>query len=133
MAITYTWEITGLKTKDVDVTKPDAVVQTYWKKTGTDKNGKTGFFSGATPFTVDPTDDSGPFISFSELTEEDVIEWIKSVVVGGYEEHVNGKILEQIEENINPVVDQQLPWKPAEEVAEYLTDGYGSPYPFFLC
>lgn len=117
MAITYTWEITGLKTKDVDVTKPNAVVQTYWKKTGTDENGKTGFFSGATPFTVDPTDDSGPFISFSELTEEDVVEWIKSVVVGGYEEHVNGKILEQIQENINPVVDQQLPWKPAEEVA----------------
>ena len=62
MAITYTWEVTSLKVKDVSDTKANAVVQTYWKKIGTDENGNTGTFSGATPFTVDPTDNSGPFI-----------------------------------------------------------------------
>ena len=117
MAITYTWEITGLKTKDVSDDKQSAVVQTYWKKIGTDENGNTGSFSGATPFTVDPTDDSGPFIPFDQLTESDVIEWIQSIVVGGYEEHVNGKIEEQIDQSINPVNDAQLPWKPVEEPA----------------
>lgn len=115
MAITYTWEVTGLKVKDVSDTKPSAVVQTYWKKIGTDENGNTGYFSGATPFTVDPTDDSGPFIAFEDLTEQDVIDWIKSVVTGGYEEHVNEKIQEQIDQIVNPISEPQLPWKPVEE------------------
>ena len=110
MAITYTWKITGLKTKDVDLDHPSAVVQTYWQKIGTDENGNEGTFSGATPFTVDPTDESGPFIPFEELTEEDVIDWIKTVVVGGYEEHVNAKIAEQIQDKITPVVEAKLPW-----------------------
>jgi len=112
MAITYTWKITGLKTKDVATDKPAAVVQTYWKKIGTDADGNEGTFSGATPFTVDPTDESGPFIAFEDLTEENVLDWIKSVVVGGYEEHVNGQIAKQIEEKISPVTENVLPWAP---------------------
>ena len=112
MAITYTWKITGLKTKDVSDDKPAAVVQTYWQKIGTDENGNEGTFSGATPFTVDPTDESGPFIPFEELTEEDVLDWIKTVVVGGYADHVNGQIAKQIEEKISPVIENRLPWAP---------------------
>ena len=112
MAITYTWKITGLKTKDVSEEKPAAVVQTYWQKIGTDENGNEGTFSGATPFTVDPSDESGPFIPFEELTEEDVLDWIKTVVVGGYAEHVNGQIAKQIEDKISPVVENRLPWAP---------------------
>lgn len=113
--ITYTWKITGLKTKDIDITHPAAVVQTYWQKIGTDENGNQGTFAGATPFTVDPTDESGPFKPFNELTESDIIAWIQTVVVGGYEEHVNGKIAEQIEQKITPVVDAKLPWATEEE------------------
>lgn len=112
--IEYTWKITGLKTKDIDG-KPSAVVQTYWQKIGTDENGNQGTFAGATPFTVDPTDDSGPFKPFNELTEADIIAWIQTVVVGNYEEHVNGKIAEQIEQKITPVVDAKLPWATEEE------------------
>jgi hypothetical protein len=110
MAITYTWKITGLKTKDVTDSKKSAVVQTYWEKRGFDENGNEGMFAGATPFTVDPTDDSGPFIPFDQLTEADVLAWIQSVVVDGYEEHVNLKIQEQIDEKVKPVVDTQMPW-----------------------
>lgn len=112
MAITYTWKITGLKTKDVSDDKPAAVVQTYWQKIGTDENGNEGTFSGATPFTVDPSDESGPFIPFEDLTEEDVLDWIKTVVVGGYADHVNGQIAKQIEEKISPVIENRLPWAP---------------------
>jgi hypothetical protein len=112
MAITYTWKITGLKTKDVSEDKPAAVVQTYWQKIGTDEDGNEGTFSGATPFTVDPSDESGPFIPFEELTEEDVLDWIKTVVVGGYADHVNGQIAKQIEEKISPVIENRLPWAP---------------------
>lgn len=114
MAITYTWKITALKTTDVG-DKVNAVVQTYWKKIGTDENGNEGVFDGATPFTVDPSDESGPFIPFEELTEEDVIAWIQTVVVGSYEQHVNEQIQRQIDAKINPVVDAPLPWAPPVE------------------
>ena len=109
MAITYTWEVTGIKTTTLGATS-DVVVQTYQKKIGTDENGNQGTFSGATPFTVDPSDDSGPFVPFEELTEEDVLNWIKSVVVGSYEEHVNGVIQKEIDDKINPTVEKNVPW-----------------------
>lgn len=107
--LTFTWEVTGIKTRDIE-NKPSSVVQTYWKKTGTNGNGHTGTFIGATPFTVDPTDDSGPFIPFEQLTEQDVLDWIKTVVVGDYEDHVNGQIQKQIDEKASPVIEVSLPW-----------------------
>lgn len=111
MAITYTWEVTGLKTKN-EGPNTNAVVQTYWKKVGTDENGNEGTFSGATPFTsVDVPE--GEFVPFDQLTEETVLEWIKAVVVGGYEQHVNAQIQKQIDEKITPVADASLPWAPA--------------------
>ena len=113
MTITYTWEITGLKTTNIGELE-NTVVQTYWKKIGTDENGNTGTFSGATPFTRDPNDESGPkFIPFENLTEEDVLSWIKTIVVGDYETHVNEQIQKQINEKINPIVDAKMPWAPA--------------------
>ena len=115
MAITYTWKVTSLKVKNVSDVKQNAVVQTYWQKIGTDESGNEGTFSGATPFTVDPTDDSGPFIPFDQLTEADVISWIQSIVVGGYEEHVNAQIQKQIDEKISPITEPTLPWAPPAE------------------
>jgi len=35
------------------------------------------------------------------------------VVTGGYEQHVNSKILEQIQQKIEPVTEAALPWAPA--------------------
>lgn len=115
MAITYTWQITGLKTKNVSDDKPAAVVQTYWKKIGIDADGNEGTFSGATPFTVDPTDESGLFIAFEDLTEENVLDWIKTIVVGGYEEHVNGTIAKQLAEKATPISETHMPWAPVVE------------------
>ena len=64
----YTWELTNLKRKNTD-TIQNIIVQTNWKKIGTDENGNVGSFSGATPFelsTVDPDN----FVSYEDLTEE---------------------------------------------------------------
>jgi len=103
----YTWEVTGLKT-----TADGGVVQTYWKKIGTDENGNTGTFSGATPFDVDPTDPN--YIPFDNLTEADVLGWIQAVVVEGYENHVNGQIQKQIDQQT--IIQAPMPWAtPAEE------------------
>lgn len=104
----YTWEVTGLKT-----TQNGGVVQTYWKKIGTDADGNTGTFSGATPFDVD---ESAPdYIPFENLTETDVLAWIQAVVVDSYEDHVNGQIQRQIDQQT--VTDADLPWAPPVEEA----------------
>ena len=107
MTITYTWKITGLKVQDTtDVVS--AVVQTYWTKTGTDENGNSGTFTGATPITVDTS--KGTFIPFEKLTEEDVLSWVKEVVTGDYENRVNHEIQKQIDAKL--AKDADLPWAP---------------------
>ena len=114
----YTWELTNLKRKNTD-TIQNIIVQTNWKKIGTDENGNVGSFSGATPFelsTVDPDN----FVSYEDVTEEMVLGWIQSVVIGSYEEHVNERIAEQIEAIVSPVVSvtSGFPWQPEDEVTE---------------
>ena len=111
MAITYTWKVTDMKVRNQDIestTYEKTVVQTFWEKTGTDENGNTGMFAGATPFQYNP--ESSTFIPFSELTEEIVIGWIQGVVVGHYEDHVNEQIQKDIDEKTNPIIESVLPW-----------------------
>lgn len=104
----YTWKITGMKGVDLP-NEPNTIIQTYWTKTGTDEHGNEGVFSGATPFNpaeIDPNN----FIPYDQLTEEIVLGWIQSVVVGSYEEHVNAQIQKQIDDK--KVKDEPLPWAP---------------------
>jgi len=110
MAITYAWAVTSLKVKD-EGSNINAVVQTYWTKTGTDEDGNTGVFSGATPFTsVDVP--AGEFVAFEDLTEATVLGWIQGVFVGNeaYENHVNEQIAKQIDAKKNLVIEKDLPW-----------------------
>jgi len=113
----YTWKLKSLKRKDSEDLK-NIIVQTHWEKIGTDEDGNTASFQGATPFdltTVDPNN----FVKYEDLTEEMVLSWIQSVVVGSYEEHVNDRIEEQIEAKVNPVteVTSGFPWEPEEVTA----------------
>jgi hypothetical protein len=110
MAITYTWTVTGIKVATQN-SNTNAVVQTYWKKIGTDEHGNVGEFVGATPLSaanVAPAD----FIPYDNLTEETVLSWIKVAVAGDHEEHANQKIFEQISNKKNSVSEHQvkMPW-----------------------
>lgn len=117
MAITYTWEVTSINTRNENDFE-NAIVQTHWKKIGTDEEGNTGYFSGATPFTTEGMDPDN-FVPFSELTEETVLGWIQAVVVDSYEEHVNGRILEAINDAKNPInQNTALPWAPVSGSGE---------------
>ena len=67
MAITYEWNVTSMKVVDANNLE-NVVIQTYWSKTGTDEDGNSGMFSGATPLplsTVDP----GNFVPYDQLTQ----------------------------------------------------------------
>lgn len=120
MAVTYTWEVTSLKTKNETlgdgVVLPNAICQTYWKKIGTDEDGNEGTFSGATPFSAENLTEEN-FQQFDVLTEEIVLGWIQAIVVDGYEEHVNSQIQKQIDEKVTPITEAAMPWA-SEETEE---------------
>lgn len=112
MAITYTWAVTGMKVVSSAGPLQNYVVNVQWTKTGTDENGHTGTFKGATPFTPDPAQPG--FIPFDQLTEALVLSWVQPVVVGSYQEHVDGVIAKQIADAADPVTEPALPWAPPQ-------------------
>lgn len=109
----YTWQITSIKKKDTN-NLSDVIFQVYWKKIGTDENGNIGEFSGATPLDVDNLS-SDEFLNYENLTEDIVLGWIKSIVVGDYERHVNDQIKRKINLQINSEINS-FPWSSPEDV-----------------
>ena len=107
-SIIYTWEITGVKVKDHGPLT-DVIVQTYWKKIGTDAFGNVGTFSGATPFNPHDVNHDG-YVDFKDITQQSIIEWLQEIVTGTYEEHVNAEIEKQIAAINSPIVEKDLPW-----------------------
>jgi hypothetical protein len=116
MALTYVYAVTSLK-KTTDGSINNVVVQTNWTCTGTDEDGDSGVFNGATPFPLSSVDPDN-FIPYEELTEADIIAWIQAVVVGSYKDHIDGQINKQIALIKDPVVEvpsNELPWSPPTE------------------
>ena len=106
MAIIYEWEVTSMKvvdTEDLD----NIVIQTYWKKIGTDDDGNEGVFNGATPLSTSTVDEEN-FIPFEELTQEIVIGWIQGALSD--QTHIDEQIQKQIDQKKNPIVEKPLPW-----------------------
>jgi hypothetical protein len=117
MALTYEWKLTGLKKGNTDSAQ-DVVIGTRWELTGTDEDGISGTFSGATPFKLENVEFHN-FVPYQDLDQDTVIGWIQAEVVGGYKDHVEQNIARQIEAVKSQVKDVQatdFPW--AEPVVE---------------
>jgi hypothetical protein len=115
MALTYEWKLTGLKKANSETTK-DVIIGTRWELTGTDADGNSGTFSGATPFSMANVEMHN-FVPYENLDQDTVIGWIQAEVVGGYKDHVEQKILAQIEAVKNEIKDVQatdFPWAEPE-------------------
>jgi hypothetical protein len=116
---TWAWEITQVRKRDQvnseGATLSGAVVQTYWKLTGTDSNGDVGEFSGATPLDATMTP-AGSFTAFADLTEDTVLGWIQPMVLNdqGYCDHIAERVLSQIEED--QTADAAMPWGDGSDV-----------------
>ena len=109
----YTWAVTSLN-KATEGALVNVVVQTYWTCTGTDADGDSGTFSGATPFPLSGAG-SDTFTPYEALTESDVTGWIQAAVVGPYKDHVDGQIAKQIalkKQPVEEVPSSELPWAP---------------------
>lgn len=122
---TYTWEVNSLKKKNEvnseGVTLEGAIVQTHWKVTGTDADGNSGTFTGATPFSASKVP-AGSFTAFADLTEVTVLSWIQSVIDAdqGYADHIVSRIQYSIDEEL--IQDAPVPWGDG-------TDGVTPPTP----
>ena len=118
MGLTYEWKLTGLKKQNSEIAN-NVVVGTQWKLTGTDEDGNQGTFTGATPFSISNVN-TGSFTEYSQLTEEQVLGWVKNHVSGSnvasnYMEHINGQILKEINSKKwtrLEVAEADLPWSP---------------------
>jgi hypothetical protein len=98
MRYTYEWSVTAIKKATSDNIN-DAIIGTQWKVVCTDEDGNTGEFSGATPFDLN-TIDTENFTEYQNLTETQVLDWIKNSVSGSsstnYWNHIQGQIDKQI-------------------------------------
>jgi hypothetical protein len=117
MALTYTWKLTGLKKANTESVS-NVVIGTRWELTGTDEDGNSGTFNGATPFKLENVEFHN-FVPYPELDQDTVIGWIQAEVTGGYKDHVDQHIASQIEAVKSQVKDVQatdFPW--AEPIVE---------------
>jgi len=115
MSLTYEWKIKTLRKQDnPSLELNDIIVQTHWECIGTDADGKSGTFSGATPFDPDQVDPEA-FTAYENLTETQVLGWIHDVVDvnPNYKSHIDGQIQQQIEALARPITEireQAFPW-----------------------
>jgi hypothetical protein len=118
MGYTYEWKVTGVKkvnSENID----EAIVGTRWRVICTNEDGDTGEFNGATPFDLN-TINTGSFTAYQDLTELQVLGWIKNVVSGSnratnYWDHIQGQMDKEIIRNklaFTEVSDVSLPWSP---------------------
>lgn len=104
MAITYSYKIDRMTKVDLLDGLRDVIVHVRFTYTGTDENDITGEFAGAIPM---PSPTSEDFTPLANLTENQVIEWVKAYHPV---ENMQEKIQEQITKKKLAEADVPLPW-----------------------
>lgn len=107
MTVTNAWAVVQMDAyRELDG-EADVVFTVHWTLTGTER-AYTGSVYGSVGVTVDP---EVPFIPFAELTQDEVIGWVKSALgddqVASYEANVAQQIADLASP---PVVTPPLPW-----------------------
>ena len=107
MAVTYTWSVVQMDAYPESDGETDVVFNVHWSLSGIDQTHQ-GYAYGSQGVTIDP---DAPFTPYADLTEAQVIGWVKDAMgeeqVASYEANV----AKQIEDQINPpVVTPTLPW-----------------------
>tara|TARA_R100001463_G_scaffold22330_3_gene53527 strand:+ start:280 stop:639 length:360 start_codon:yes stop_codon:yes gene_type:complete len=111
MNITYTWKITAMKMAPALDGLSDVITNVQFEYKGTDSDsGFSHSFMGAIPI---GKPESSNFVPLADLTENEVIEWVKSI----YNlDHPNEQIEKGIENQIVPEdKEAPLPWEPEQE------------------
>lgn len=110
MATTFTWSIpaNGLLTKTQNG-NPDTVVSVQYKITATDGVNSVDMIQAAQ---LQPNA-NGTFIPFADLTEAQVLEWVKASLPPNQEAHFQTMLTHRLERKANPPVmpvAKAAPW-----------------------
>jgi hypothetical protein len=113
MAITYKWSVTSMYTLPEVEGETDVVVLAQWAVSGTDGTYSETLGSNTTQFTISADDPN--FTPYADLTEAQVVGWIKDTLgadgVASYEATIAGSIDSQANPPVTPS-EQALPWVP---------------------
>ena len=117
MAITYKWSVTSMYTLPMVEGQTDVVVLAQWAVSGTDGTYSETLGSNTTQFTITASEPN--FTPYADLTEEQVVGWIKKILgedgVVSYEATIAGNIVSQANPPVQPTA-QPLPWVTTSEV-----------------
>jgi len=103
MAISYTWKIDQLERN----LKDGGVKIVHYVVNAIDGEYSCGGY-GSVGFNPDPTDDS--FTAFDDLTENQVIDWIKDQFGAEKVSQIEEALADQIMEKQNPTMAVGMPW-----------------------
>ena len=110
MANTYTWVVNSLKILATVEDQTNVVVNVNWTATATDNASHTASMTQNTRLEYQK---DSPFISLANLTETQVIEWVKAELgdnrVTGFESYLDGQINSLITPPVLPS-ETPLPW-----------------------
>lgn len=107
MAITYTWSVQEVNAFPEKDGKQNVVFNVHWIVNGLDGE-HTASAYGSTSIDVNP---SGPFTAYENLTEAQVIDWVKTSMGAEEVAAIEASIVGQINEQINPkIITPVLPW-----------------------
>lgn len=108
MSLVYEWRILRLKTKTDAQNRERSVCKVTWAKVGWDADGNHGGVEGHTSIS---SDDTESFTSFEQLTEAQVIEWVKAQIDSDYEAQIDADIQLEIDRGKRPAINEPtLPW-----------------------
>ena len=105
--ITNTWGIVQLDAYPEKDGLTDVVFTVHWTLSGTD-----GTYTGGAYGSVGVTlDEGGGYTPYAELTQEQVVDWVKDSLGAEQVASLEASVASQIEQQINPtVVTPAVPW-----------------------
>jgi hypothetical protein len=102
-----TWAVVQMEAYPERNGKVDVVFTVHWTLTGSEA-GFVGTVYGAQGVTVDP---NAPFTPYANLTQEQVVGWVKSALGAEHVTALEASVANQINEQIVPsAVTPPLPW-----------------------
>lgn len=105
----YTWNINTITKKTINGID-DVIFRVVWQKYGIDSDGYSGFYKVSTNLRVSNIDATN-FIPYENLKEEDIINWIKSLID---EEEIDEYIENEIQRARNKEIQIEsgdFPWQ----------------------
>jgi len=108
----YTWKIKSLQTVD-EVNETDFVTTILYRVYCTEEvDGKEYKASAVSSIVIEPKEEEG-FVAYSELTEEQVVGWVKESLGTEGVESIEKSLASQVDNKSNPPVVpvvKPLPW-----------------------